>query len=274
MKHLILGGDGQVGTAVRNCCDSERIPYSSFDYARFKDQDLRDIFNSEIYRFLYDCDFVHFLAFDVGGSRYLKKHQQSYEFMRNNMLIMLNTFEALKRTKKPFIFASSQMSNMHDSAYGALKAVGEHYTRSLDGLFVKFWNVYDIETDLEKSHVITDLVLKARRGSIDVQSSGRETRQFLYGEDAAEALIKLSQEYKDIPRDIPLDVTSFRWSTIHEVAYIISKLYGNVPVNFGDTKDTQSLRNEPSAEIMQYWRPKTSLENGIRKVKEYYDERY
>ena len=72
--------------------------------------------------------------------------------------MMVNAFEYIARYKKPFVFASSQMSNMSYSPYGVMKRVGELYTQSLNGLIVKFWNVYGIEKDMEKAHVITDFI--------------------------------------------------------------------------------------------------------------------
>ena len=70
---------------------------------------------------------------------------------------MKNTFGELRRTKTPFVFASSQMYNM-DNVYGTLKFLGEHYTRILGGLSVRFWNVYGPEEINEKSHVIPDFI--------------------------------------------------------------------------------------------------------------------
>ena len=58
---------------------------------------------------------------------------------------MSNTFNLLKKYNKKFIFASSQMSNMDFSSYGVLKKIGEDITKSLNCLYVKFWNVYGIE---------------------------------------------------------------------------------------------------------------------------------
>jgi hypothetical protein len=101
-----------------------------------------------------EADFVHFLAFDIGGSMYMAKYQNTFDFISNNIKIMNNTFDLLKKYNKPFIFASSQMSNMSYSTYGTLKAIGEKYTEALGGIIVKFWNVYGYETDMEKSHVI------------------------------------------------------------------------------------------------------------------------
>ena len=63
--------------------------------------------------------------------------------------------------KKKFIFASSQMSNMNYSNYGILKLIGEKISKTTNGLVVKFWNVYGLEKDISKSHVITDFILMA-----------------------------------------------------------------------------------------------------------------
>jgi hypothetical protein len=72
------------------------------------------------------ADFVFFLAFDVGGSRYLKKYQHTFDFINNNTRLMANTiWTYLNKYKKRFVFASSQMSNMSYSPYGVLKRVGE-----------------------------------------------------------------------------------------------------------------------------------------------------
>jgi len=81
---------------------------------------------------------------------------------------MNTVFDVLKRSGKRFVFTSSQMSNMNFSPYGELKSLGECYTRSLGGVITKFWNVYGVERDLEKSHCVTDFVLKAKMtGGID-----------------------------------------------------------------------------------------------------------
>ena len=50
------------------------------------------------------------------------------------------------------------MSNMDFSPYGTFKKTGRIITNSLNGVYVKFWNVYGIEKDLNKAHVITDFV--------------------------------------------------------------------------------------------------------------------
>ena len=102
---------------------------------------------------------------------------------------MANTFDLLSKSKKKFLFASSQMSNMSHSNYGLLKLLGERVTMSLNCNFVKFWNVYGIEKDLKKSHVITDFVRMAiKKKKINMITDGNESIEFLHERDCYEVL--------------------------------------------------------------------------------------
>jgi len=150
MKYLVLGSAGQIGFELCKFLRNKRHEVIEFDIASNQFEDLRIRHNLEF--LIKEVDFVMFLAFDVGGSRYLKKYQHTYDFIHNNALINAFTFEQLKKYNKPFIYTSSQMANMSYSPYGVCKSLGEVYTKSLDGLTVKFWNVYGPEKDLEKSH--------------------------------------------------------------------------------------------------------------------------
>jgi len=145
MKYLVLGSSGQVGNALCNYLKNKNHEVYEFDLVDGENYDLRIHDNLILKQYIQECDFVFFLAFDVGGSRYLKKYQHTFEFIDNNLKILSNTFELLKKYKTPFIFASSQMSNMSFSPYGVSKSLGELLTKTLNGLVVKFWNVYGIE---------------------------------------------------------------------------------------------------------------------------------
>jgi len=142
MKCLVLGSEGQIGSALCNYLRRNKHQVIEFDIVRSSREDLR--VPGAVDSYVQNADFVFFLAFDVGGSAYLKTYQYTYQFLDNNARILQVTFDALRRYNKPFIFASSQMSNMSFSTYGHLKAVGEFYTKSLNGIIVKFWNVYGI----------------------------------------------------------------------------------------------------------------------------------
>jgi nucleoside-diphosphate-sugar epimerase len=268
MKHLILGSSGQIGYHLTDVLTKQKQEVITFDIIESLDQDLR-IYNNELLEEkIKECDFIHFLAFDIGGSLYMKKYQDTFDFISNNVKIMNNTFDLLKKYNKPFIFASSQMSNMSYSTYGMLKAIGEKYTEALGGVVVKFWNVYGYEKDEEKSHVITDFIKMAKQdGVIKMRTDGVESRQFLYGDDCSECLIALANQYNQIDKTKPLHITNFKWTQIIEIANIIQELT-NCQIIPGVDKDTVQLdkRNEPDPYILNFWKPKTNLKEGITQI--------
>jgi len=274
MKHLILGSAGQIGYHLIKKLKEHGHEVITFDIVDTTYEDLRlhdnDILNDK----MRDCDIVHFLAFDIGGSFYMKKYQNTFNFISNNIKIMNNVFDALKRHNKPFIFASSQMSNMQYSTYGILKAIGEKYTQSLHGIVVKFWNVYGYESDSKKFHVITDFIEMAKHDKvIHIKTDGTESRQFLYGDDCSECLIMLSENYHSVDRTEQLHITSFEWSTILDVAEIVKEKFPEVCILRSKNKDEiqKDKKNEPDLSILKYWTPKTSLRAGIHKI---IDEHY
>jgi nucleoside-diphosphate-sugar epimerase len=266
MKYLVLGSEGQIGLELCKFLKKEGHEVLTFDIEENAMQDLR--IKGMVDSHVSESDFVMFLAFDVGGSRYLKKYQHTYDFIDNNTRLMVHTFQALKSYRKPFIFASSQMSNMSYSPYGVAKALGESYTRALDGIIVKFWNVYGPEHNLEKSHVITDFIIKAKDyGDITMMTDGTEERQFLHAEDCSNALMILSQKYNEIDRDKELHITNFEWNTILDVANIINE---EIPCKITPSKEIDTVqlnkRNEPDTYILNYWKPAISLKEGVKKI--------
>ncbi len=269
MKYLVLGSAGQIGDCLCNYLQNKNHEVLRFDVVDNESHDLRIHNNTILEEMVNECDFIYFLAFDVGGSRYLAKYQHTFEFLHNNVRLMSNTFELIKKYNKKFIFASSQMSNMSYSPYGVAKAIGERYTDSLGGLTVKFWNVYGPEKDLEKSHVITDFIIKAKTtGVIDMLSDGTEVRQFLHADDCSDCLLTLSNCYDDIDKSREYHVTNFKWNSILEVANIIASNFDNVKIVPGESKDMVQLdkRNEADEYILNFWKPKIDLEEGIKMI--------
>lgn len=270
---LILGSSGQIGAHLTTFLKNKGYEVREFDIVRDEKEDLTIHKNYQLETAIFKSDFVFFLAFDVGGSRYLKKYQHTFDFIHNNSRIMVNVFDLLEKYKKPFIFASSQMSNMAYSPYGSLKNLGELYTKALKGLIVKFWNVYGLERDHEKSHVITDFILKGyTTGVIDMLTDGTEEREFLYAEDCCEALEIIMNNYRDFNSDDNLHITSFRSTKIIDIAHIISGQFNligkEVDVQPSQEKDTVQFdkKNRPDTFIMKWWQPRTSIEEGIKQI--------
>jgi len=162
---------------------------------------------------------------------------------------------------------------MSYSPYGVMKRVGELYTKSLNGVIVKFWNVYGIEKDMEKAHVITDFIRKGfESGNIDMMTDGTEAREFLYAEDCCEALHKLMGSYDDLSSNDELHITTGNYTTILEIAEIIQRLFSNIGkeimISPAKSKDEvqKDARNVPDPYIKKFWRSKTSVKEGITKV--------
>ena len=251
MRITVLGSSGQIGAYLSEYLSRKGHIVREFDIVNGIHQDMTHIPNTYLRNAIMESDFVFFLAFDVGGSRYLKKYQHTFDFVNNNTRLMANAFGLLEQYDKPFVFASSQMSNMSYSPYGTLKRVGELYTESLGGLIVKFWNVYGIEKDHKKAHVITDFIRKGfEDGDFEMLTDGEEVRQFLYAEDCCEGLEAVMKNYDEFYANDPLHITNFDYTTIREVAIIIEnefRLIGK-PVNIipGKASDTVQLdkRNE------------------------------
>ena len=273
MKITILGSSGQIGAYLTEYLSSKGHDVLEFDIVNGEHQDLTLIPNTPLEDVIKTSDFVFFLAFDVGGSRYLKKYQHTFQFINNNTRLMANVFGLLEKYKKRFVFASSQMSNMSYSPYGVMKRVGEMYTTALKGLIVKFWNVYGIENDHEKAHVITDFIKKGfEEGEFEMLTDGTEERQFLYAEDCCEALENVMENYTNFKTEDPLHITSFNSTSIKQIAEIIQgqfRLIGKeVRIKPGLAKDSVKMdkRNEANTYITGWWLPKTTIDNGIAKV--------
>ena len=270
---LILGSGGQIGAYLTDYLNKIGYEVLEFDIVNGLHHDMTEIPNAELHRQIMRSHFVFFLAFDVGGSHYLKKYQHTFKFIDNNARMMANVFGLLEKYDKPFVFASSQMSNMSYSPYGVIKRVGELYTKSLGGLIVKFWNVYGIEKDMEKAHVITDFIRKGfETGVIDMMTDGTESREFLYAEDCCEGLEAVMGNYDRLTSDDELHITTGNSTTILEIAESIQKLFSNigkeVVIKPAESKDEvqKDAKNVSDPYIQKFWRSTTSVKEGLTKV--------
>lgn len=281
-KVLILGSEGQVGAHLKEYLKNKNYSVLEFDIAKSKFQDLRKFRNKKLADLIRQSSFVYFLAFDVGGSRYLNKYQNTFGFVSNNILLMQNTFELIRKYKKKFIFASSQMSNMNHSNYGVLKNVGEKYTKILGGITVKFWNVYGIEKDLTKSHVITDFIVKAlTKKKISMLTNGNEEREFLYAEDCCRGLEIIMKKFDSIIKQKNyIDLTTFKSTKIINIAKIIKtllkKMRLEVSIVPSKNKDIVQMNKKNKADkyFLKFWKPKNSIDEGIEEVLKYYIAQY
>ena len=266
MKILVLGSEGQIGKPFCKFAKSAGHEVIYIDKKLGHDLSDRQICVDFLSNINYDA--CVFLAFEVGGSKFLLERDKTFQYISENVRLMENVFQFLRTKNKPFLFASSQMANMHHTNYGFLKDLGERYTRTLNGHICRFWNVYGEESPNDpKSHVITDFIYMAKRGNIVMRTKGNEERQFLHVEDCSKALLHWCENYTIYDKSEYIDITSFIWNSVLDIANTVKKL---IPceITQGSNSDVIQcgIKNNPSEYVLKFWKPEVSLLEGIRKL--------
>lgn len=256
ISNLVIGSDGFVGKPL--CRYLERVGERviPFDIKRGSEQDGRTA-NLNLER----IDRVYFLAWDVGGAKYLYRDDVQFRQLDWNLRLLLNVLPQLKEQKTPFLFVSSQLAEEYDTVYGVTKRLGEVWTHLLGGVRVRLWNVYGaMEEYSERSHVVADFVHQAlTTGEIKMLTTGEERRQFIHIDDVCRAFHSaLSERLSGL-----YDVTSFEWVTIREVAEIIAKKTGAQLIagnRIGSTPITPMQGKIPG------WLPAVNLREGLHRM--------
>ena len=132
------------------------------------------------------------------------------------------------------------------------------------------------DVDLKTCHVIPALITKAHEAkqkglpSIGVWGSGKPKREFLFIDDAADALVFLLKNYSD---ENIVNVGSSIELTIAELAHTISKVVGfEGRLEFDTSKPDGMPRRLLDTTKLQGlgWLPKTTLEDGLRETYGWY----
>jgi nucleoside-diphosphate-sugar epimerase len=267
MRVLVLGSHGTIGREVCVAFSDKGHDVIQWDLKMGPEYDLRIPRNLD--EILNTIDFAIFLAFDVGGSKY---NASSIEYMNNNLQIIYNTFDSLKRFNTPFIHTTSTMSSMTHTSYGPIKRLAEFYTEFLGGVNIKVWNVYGEEDIGDKSHVINDLIYQAvTTDYIHVMTNGVETRNFLFAEDFAKGLYSVFESYSEFSGKC-VDIANTESVSIKAVAYTIKSIANRVlkkkiSLVFADVESTaHTMVNYPNVPITDRWWPLIHIEDGIEKL--------
>lgn len=252
----MLGSEGFVG---RSLCehlfglDEEVV---RFDVKRSPEEDGRTASFD-----LTGIDRVYFLAWEVGGAKYLYKHENQIPQMEWNNRLMLNVFSQLKDSGLPFLFVSSQLAEECDTVYGVTKRLGEVWTGLLGGVRVRLWNVYGgVEDVTEKSHVIADFVWQAvQKKEIRMLTTGTEMRQFIHIDDVCRGF------HQALTERVPgvYDITTFEWCSVLDTANIIADLTG-ARVFPGTRQGSTPLT--PIRGKIPGWRAEVSLREGLQRL--------
>lgn len=160
-----------------------------------------------------------------------------------------------------------------------LQAYREQY--GLNGIYLTPVNLYGPRdnVDLESSHVIPALIRKcwegkqAQKPEIVAWGSGKATREFLYVEDAAEAIVLAAEKYQ---KPDLVNLGSGEEVSIRELLEIIRTLVGyDGAVGWDTTKpDGQPRRCLDTARALAEfgWRAKTTLRDGLQRTIAWFNE--
>lgn len=258
MKNLIIGSSGFIGRYLCQYLKNLGEDVIEYDIARTSIEDAR--YNKLP---LDNIDRVYFLAWKVGGAKYLYDPTTQQEQLNWNIKLLTNVMEQLSHI--PFVFASSQLAEDCDTVYGVIKRLGEVWTNLIGGRTIRFWNIYGpYEEQSIKSHVVADFIHQAlKKGMINMVTDGNEKRQFIHADDICNALCKSFDYNSGV-----YDASSLQWNSIYEIAQLVGKHTGCVIMRGQNKGSSLMIENKP-----RICEAKISLETGIEKTVRLFQDR-
>lgn len=259
--NLVIGSSGFIGKPFCEFLESKGERVVPFDIKRDEKEDARIATLP-----LADIDKVYFLAWDVGGSKYLYEPKLQKNQLDWNLALMKNVFDQLEKAKKDFLFVSSQLSEEVDTVYGVTKRLGEVWTSLLGGVCVRVWNAYGVmEGEDIKSHVISDFIYQAlQTKQITMMTDGREWRQFTHITDLSNAFY-MSVNSENLRRTV-YDASSYEWVRIRDIADMIGEMTGATVIP--GTKIGHDPIASPNMGRIPGWLPTIALRDGIARMVE------
>jgi GDP-L-fucose synthase len=302
MKRVcVTGGAGFLGSHVVN-----RFWKAGYDVVvpRQEDYDLTKRFNIESMLYKMDPDIVVHLAAKVGG---IGANQASpADFFYANAVMGVEMIDAAHRhgvekfvqvgtvcaypSTPPIPFKEEDIWNGYpeptNAPYGIakrmllemLQAYRKQY--GFNGIYLLPVNLYGPRDNFapQTSHVVPALIRKALEAkawgdsSITVWGTGKAYREFLYVEDAAEAIVLATEKYNS-PN--PVNIGTGNEISVNELVELIKKAIGYEGGTIWDTSrpDGSARRclDVTRAEKEFGFKASTSLEEGIQKTVEWYE---
>ena len=263
---LILGSGGLVGSALERRLRARGYKFLyvlSRHHHDLRLEDALEIFSQ------FKIKFVYFLAYEVGGAKFLQLPENQNAIRESNMKIMDNVFKWVEKKQVRFCFISSRLT-ADNSTYGEVKRLGEKRTLAMPhiGRVFRLWNAYGFEYPGPKSHAIPDFVFQClTTGKLNTLTDGQEKRQFTHVDDISDALIAAMEYFDETP--LEADVSDGKWLTLAEVANEVVKQVPNCVLNLSDKQAKKQGNRDPnltSSWHQKRWQQKISLSDGIADV--------
>ena len=309
-KVLVTGGAGFIGSSLVRRLVKEGYEVTVIDnLSRGKTENLSGIIDKITFIqhdlktpiSLGEYDVVFDLAAKVYGIT--KLYENEAEFIHSNLLILLNTLEAVKRKIRHYFYLSSSCvynfegcphphkeedaNRIPKTAYDISKRFGEEIVKiyakqfSFSYTIIRPFNVYGEGEGEEAPHVITDFFnrlkeIKEKRlpKKFWMLGSGQQTRSFTYREDLIDALLFLMG--KEESRNEIYNVGTEEEVTINKLLDLILEVIGERRSNWEIEhrppipQDVQRRCPDVSKLRSLGWKPRYNLRKGLERVAKYY----
>ena len=303
-KILVTGGAGFLGSFLVEKLIKERgVSPGNIRVPRSKEVDLK-IWENCV-KAVKDIDIVIHLAAKVGGIGFNKKYPATLFYDNAIMGIQLMEVARLGGVQKfvaigtvcaypkytPVPFREEDLWNGYpeetNAPYGIAKKIllvqAQAYRQQygFNAIYLLPVNLYGPRDnfDPESSHVIPALIKKMvdakleEKSEVVVWGTGKASREFLYVEDAAEAILLATEKYNKAD---PVNIGAGKEITIRELVNLIAELTGYKGNIVWDTSkpdgqprrclDTSKARDEFG------FKAKTSLKEGLKRTIKWYIE--
>lgn len=298
---LVLGSNGFVGKSMCRRLKKEEIEFYPSNH---EECDLRDLrATKELFDRIKPEVVINLAAF-LGGVHFGYKH--AAEMFTNNMRMQINILDAcrdfkVKRLINPIgscvypgaldLYVEDKLWDgpMHESvlAFATAKksfvvaSWAYHKQYGLDVMNLVMSNMYgpNDHFDEERSHAVGGLIQKMvaakQKGlpTVTILGSGKPIREWLYVEDAVDALYKAIDAE---PYDSIINIGAAKGYSIQETAEIIKDLVGYEGALVNDTSMMDgALCKQVDGRLgnqLLNWYPKTDFRQGLKNTVQWYIE--
>lgn len=295
MKIAVIGGSGFIGSHLVDKLMDDGHDITVYDIMK-PHRDVRHIFidlmdfHRTVVALAGDYDVYYVLAAMANVNDIYKN---PLETAIVNFQGIVNILEAVRRYGGRVIFASTvwvymlaNEEHVDEQTPLLLQNVNHTYTASKIAaeLYVQSYNkLYNTEFTILRygipygprgrgGTVITNFIEKAfKKEPLTIHGDGSQYRNFIYVEDLALGNVAA---LKDSAKNNAYNLEGMRPITIKEVAETVSKVFGNIKIEYieqraGDFRGKIASNNKSLKELQ--WRPQVDLEEGIRKYIKWYE---